>query len=48
MPSMPRPKGKASQIAYDLLGVGEKPKRKKAKRVAKQPDIVEGPFLPKM
>jgi len=46
MPSMPRPKGKASQIAYELLGVGEKPKRKSVKRRAKQQDIVEGPFLP--
>ena len=48
MPSAPRPKGKASQIAYDILGVGEKPKRKKCKRLAKKPDIVEGPFLPEM
>lgn len=45
---MPRPKGKASEIAYDILGVGEKPKRKRVKRKAKQPDIVEGPLLPEM
>lgn len=31
MPVAPRPKGKGSQIAYDIMGVGEKPKRRRKK-----------------
>lgn len=48
MPSAPRPKGKASEIAYEILGVGTKPKRKRSKRKAKTSNFEEGSFSPEM
>ena len=48
MPSAPRPKGKASIIAYNILGVGEKPKRKIKKKPIKGLGDLEDSFLPKM
>lgn len=48
MPSAPRPMGKASRIAYNILGLGENQKRKRVKKQNKKLDVVEGPILPKM
>ena len=44
MPSMPRPKGKATAIAQNILGI-KKSKKKRVEKTSKMP-IVDSSFLP--